>query len=267
MNSQRTRCPRPGRPRLPARRQALPTGASGDRPDRASTHSSQSPTRELAWLRSLKTARVSCRPPSSFLCRLPASGGHGPVGITPAGRCPASPGITGHARHVVSVAELGVAAASDNLPVPQHDDLVDLVETIQVVGDEQRRAPRRGPQKVPGEGLAAVRVEVGGGFVEYQQRGDRRAAADPGPDVVGRVPGQGCRSGPSGSRRELPGPRTRTGASSTASGTLVKVPSQMAATPSSSGSPPCPSHPRRRRRRRQVAATMWERPMGRRHRR
>jgi hypothetical protein len=31
-------------------------------------------------------------------------------------------GETGHARHVVSVAGLGVAAASDDLPVPQHDD-------------------------------------------------------------------------------------------------------------------------------------------------
>jgi len=44
-------------------------------------------------------------------------------GITPAGRCPASPGITGHSRHVVSVAELRVAAAPDDLPVPRHDDL------------------------------------------------------------------------------------------------------------------------------------------------
>jgi hypothetical protein len=64
-------------------------------------------------------------------------------GITPAGRCPASPGLTGHARHVVSVAELGVAAASDDLPVPQHDDLVDLVEAAQ--------ARRRFPQ-VPSRG-------------------------------------------------------------------------------------------------------------------
>jgi len=50
-------------------------------------------------------------------------------------------GDTGHAGHVSTVAELAVAATLDDLPVPGNDDVVHLVEGVQVVGDERRRAP------------------------------------------------------------------------------------------------------------------------------
>jgi hypothetical protein len=48
----------------------------------------------------------------------------------PGGTMSGIAGDTGHAGHLRSVAELAVAAASDDLPVPQNDDLVHLVEAV-----------------------------------------------------------------------------------------------------------------------------------------
>ena len=63
-----------------------------------------------------------------------------------------------------------MASAFGDPPVFQYDYLIELIEPVQVVGDEQDAAPGRSGEQVPGEGAAAVRVKVGGGFVEDQQR-------------------------------------------------------------------------------------------------
>ena len=63
-----------------------------------------------------------------------------------------------------------MAAAPDDLSLAQDDDLVDLIEPIHVMGDEQRCPPGRGGEEIPGERTSAVRVQVGGGFVEDQHR-------------------------------------------------------------------------------------------------
>src|SRR5215469_16514062 len=67
------------------------------------------------------------------------------------------------------VAELLMTAAlGDPAPV-KHQDLVDPVEPVALVGDEQDGAALGGLQQVRGERLASLRVEVGGGLVEYQE--------------------------------------------------------------------------------------------------
>ena len=75
------------------------------------------------------------------------------------------------------VPELAVAALFGDPAVVEHHDLVDLVEPVGFVGDEQHGAALGGLHQVRGERPAAVRVEVGGGFVDDQQRrvGEERA--------------------------------------------------------------------------------------------
>jgi hypothetical protein len=77
----------------------------------------------------------------------------------------------------VGVAELLVGALLEDLPVVEHDDVVDLVEPVEFVGDEQDRTVLGGVQQVRGERLAAAGVQVGGGLIENQQRrvGQERA--------------------------------------------------------------------------------------------
>ena len=76
------------------------------------------------------------------------------------------------------VAELAVGALFGDPAVVEHHDLVDLVEPIGLVGDEQDGAALGGLEQVGGQCLAGVWVEVGGGFVEDQQRrvGEKRTS-------------------------------------------------------------------------------------------
>jgi hypothetical protein len=62
------------------------------------------------------------------------------------------------------------APLRDPAPV-QHDDLVDLVEPVGLVGDQQGRAARGDREQVAGESGRGLGVQVGGGLVEYQQAG------------------------------------------------------------------------------------------------
>ena len=63
-----------------------------------------------------------------------------------------------------------MAAAPDDPTAAKDEDLVDLIEPVQIVGDEHDAASGGGGEKIPGEGAAAVRVQVSGWFVEYQHR-------------------------------------------------------------------------------------------------
>src|SRR5450755_487022 len=67
--------------------------------------------------------------------------------------------------------KLGMRASLGYLPLGQDHYLVEAVQTVEVVGDQQRRAAGRRGQQVLGEGQAAFAVQVGGRLVEYDQRG------------------------------------------------------------------------------------------------
>src|SRR5712691_4595089 len=69
----------------------------------------------------------------------------------------------------VRVDELGMGAVLGDFPLPQDDYLVDLIEPVELVGDEQRRSPSRRGEEISGEGAAAAGVKVGRGLIEYQQ--------------------------------------------------------------------------------------------------
>ena len=68
------------------------------------------------------------------------------------------------------VAELPMAAPLSDPAVVENHDLVDLVKTVQVMGDKQDGPAFRGPQQVGGERPAGSRVKVAGRLIEYQQR-------------------------------------------------------------------------------------------------
>jgi hypothetical protein len=63
-----------------------------------------------------------------------------------------------------------VGAALDYPPGFQDHDLVDMVEPVELVGDEQCASSGGDFQQVGCKGLARVRVEAGGRLVEDQQR-------------------------------------------------------------------------------------------------
>ena len=71
-----------------------------------------------------------------------------------------------------------MGAALGDSSLPQHYDLVDLIEPVELVGDEQRRAPGRRGEEIPGQGPAAGGIKVGSGLIEDQQRriGEQGAA-------------------------------------------------------------------------------------------
>jgi hypothetical protein len=54
-----------------------------------------------------------------------------------------------------------------NLPAFERDDLVELIEPVEVVGDEEHRAPGRRGQQVAEQSAAGSGIEVSRGFVEY----------------------------------------------------------------------------------------------------
>ena len=64
----------------------------------------------------------------------------------------------------------GMAPAAGDPPVLQHDYLVELIESIAVVGDEQRRAVGGRGEEVRRQRAASLGMQVRGGLVEYQQR-------------------------------------------------------------------------------------------------
>jgi hypothetical protein len=92
------------------------------------------------------------------------------------------------------VAERPVVALFGDPAVVEHHDLVDLVESVGFVGDEQDSAAFGGVQQVGGERPAAVRVEVGGGFIENEQRraGEERAGQR---QALPFAAGDGCPAG------------------------------------------------------------------------
>src|ERR1700742_4705409 len=64
--------------------------------------------------------------------------------------------------------QLRMSAALGDLALVQQDDLVDLLESLQLVGDEQGGAARGEQQQVGGEGHPRFRVQVGGRLTEEQ---------------------------------------------------------------------------------------------------
>ena len=56
-----------------------------------------------------------------------------------------------------------------DLPAFERDDLVELIEPVEVVGDEEHRASGRRGQHVGEQSAAGPGIEMGRGFVEYQQ--------------------------------------------------------------------------------------------------
>jgi hypothetical protein len=63
-----------------------------------------------------------------------------------------------------------VGAALDHPAGVEHHDLVHQVKAVGLVRDQQRAAPDGDLEQVGGEGVARVRVQVGGGLVEDEQR-------------------------------------------------------------------------------------------------
>jgi hypothetical protein len=96
------------------------------------------------------------------------------------------------------VAELVVAALFGDPAVVEDHGRVDLVRPIGFVGDEQDGTAFGGVQQVRGERPAGVRVEVGGGLVEDQQRGvgeERAGQRQALPFAASRRRPRGCRPG------------------------------------------------------------------------
>ena len=108
-----------------------------------------------------------------------------------------------------------MSAALDDAAGLEHDDLVDPVQAVGLVGVEQRRASGGDVEQIGGEGTPRVRVEAGGGLVEDEHRrvreqrpgqgeplplaaGDRRSVY-----AHGRAEALGERLDP----RQQPGPR------------------------------------------------------------
>jgi hypothetical protein len=56
-----------------------------------------------------------------------------------------------------------VAALLGDRSAVEHDDVVDLVQSVALVGDQQDGTALSGPQQVGGEDPAAGGVQVGGG--------------------------------------------------------------------------------------------------------
>src|SRR5260370_22621611 len=76
--------------------------------------------------------------------------------------------------------QLLVRAALSHLAVVQDDDLVNLVESLQLVRYEQGGPARGEGEQVGGQGSAGFRIQVGGRLVEDQHGGARREGPCPG---------------------------------------------------------------------------------------
>ena len=63
-----------------------------------------------------------------------------------------------------------MGAALDDAAGLEHDDLVDPVQAVGLVGDQQRRASGGDVEQVVRECAARVRVEAGGWLVEDEHR-------------------------------------------------------------------------------------------------
>src|SRR5262249_22306519 len=64
--------------------------------------------------------------------------------------------------------QLGVGSDLDDAPVLQHDDAVDVVNSVQPVRDDQRRSSAHHLPNAALDHLVGDRVHAGGGFVHNQ---------------------------------------------------------------------------------------------------
>ena len=112
------------------------------------------------------------------------------------------------------------APRSTTRPCIEHDDFVDLFQAVQPVGDQQEWPAVGGRQQVVGERRGGSGVEVGGGFVQHQQRevGEQGAGQDEPLPLAGRHPNPRsptCVSRPSARPSTQSSSRTRCRASRT----------------------------------------------------
>ena len=106
-----------------------------------------------------------------------------------------------------------VRAALGHPAMVEDDDLVEPVESFQLVGDEQEGAAAGGVEQIGDHRGAGFRVEVGGGLVDDQQRrigeqrpgaaGSRTGSGASRTAVVRPAEARAC-AAPSGERRRAP---------------------------------------------------------------
>ncbi len=132
--------------------------------------------------------------------------------------------------------ELDVAAPFDDVSLVEDDDLVNLVQAPEAVGDEQGRVALGELEKVGGEGVGRRRVEVLGRLVEDENR------------ELGEQ-GAGQRDALALTAREAGAARIR-----------LRWPNPWAALPASRPGPPGPARRRGRRRSRRAFLSAGSRP-------